>query len=162
MTDLKQGLRANFPFSDFRGQQEQILQEVWQNHNLLALMPTGMGKSLCFQYPAKLREGLVVVISPLIALMQDQTSKARELGISATYLSSTLTKEEREKRQEQIKKGRFNLLYVTPERFRKPEFLEAIKDQKYRCWQSMKLIVFRNGGMISDLIILEWVSFDRF
>ncbi len=130
MTDLKQGLKANFPFSNFRGQQEQILEEVWQDNNLLALMPTGMGKSLCFQFPAKLREGLVVVISPLIALMQDQTSKARELGISATYLSSTLTKDEREKRQEQLKNGRFKLLYVTPERFRKPEFLAAIRDQK--------------------------------
>lgn len=130
MIDLKKELLAQFPFTNFRGQQELILQKVWQNQNLLALMPTGMGKSLCFQFPAKVREGLVLVISPLIALMQDQTQKARDLGIAATFISSTLSRDERGKRQEQLSQGKFKLLYVTPERFRKPEFLEAIKNLK--------------------------------
>jgi ATP-dependent DNA helicase RecQ len=129
MTDLHQLLNANFPFTSFRGEQEQILRRVWENQNLLALMPTGMGKSLCFQFPAKVRDGLVVVISPLIALMQDQAYKAQELGISATFLNSTLSREERESRQQKILAGEFKLLYVTPERFRKPEFLAAIKDR---------------------------------
>ncbi|HEY1078822.1 MAG TPA: DEAD/DEAH box helicase, partial [Bdellovibrio sp.] len=106
------------------------MRKVWANENVLALMPTGMGKSLCFQFPAKVREGLVVVMSPLIALMQDQVFKAQELGIRATFLSSTLTRDERDSRQERLAQGEFQLLYVTPERFRKPEFLAAIKNRK--------------------------------
>lgn len=128
MVDLLNELQTHFPFPDFRGQQKQILEKVWAGSNLLALMPTGMGKSLCYQFPAKLRPGLVVVISPLIALMQDQTAKAGELGISATYLSSTLSRDEREKRQKHIQAGKYKLVYVTPERFRKPEFLESLKE----------------------------------
>ncbi|MNK06228.1 ATP-dependent DNA helicase RecQ [compost metagenome] len=130
MTDLNQLLKANFPFSSFRGEQEEILRRVWGDESVLALMPTGMGKSLCFQFPAKVREGLVVVISPLIALMQDQAYKAQKLGIPVTFLNSTLSREEREARQSRVAKGEFKLLYVTPERFRKPEFLAAIKDVK--------------------------------
>ncbi|UYL09808.1 RecQ family ATP-dependent DNA helicase [Bdellovibrio sp. SKB1291214] len=106
------------------------MQKVWQGENALALMPTGMGKSLCFQFPAKIRDGLVIVISPLIALMQDQVLKAKDLGIPATCLNSTLTREERESRQDRLAKGDFKLLYVTPERFRKPEFLKAIEGRK--------------------------------
>lgn len=130
MANLHELLTTNFDYTSFRGEQEAILRKVWANENLLALMPTGMGKSLCFQFPAKIREGLVMVISPLIALMQDQVFKAQDLGISATFLSSTLSRDERESRQERLKKGDFKLLYVTPERFRKPEFLEAIRGRK--------------------------------
>lgn len=93
-------------------------------------MPTGMGKSLCFQFPAKIRDGLVVVISPLIALMQDQVFKAQDLGIPATFLSSTLSRDERLSRQARIAQGDYKLLYVTPERFRKMEFLDSIKGRK--------------------------------
>lgn len=130
MTDLHHLLKNNFKFTSFRGEQEAILQKIWQNQDLLALMPTGMGKSLCFQFPAKIREGLVVVISPLIALMQDQVQKSQELGISATCLNSSLDRDEREKRQERLAGGDYKLIYVTPERFRKPEFLKAIEGRK--------------------------------
>ena len=128
--NLHELLKRHFEFSSFRGEQEEILRKVWANEDLLALMPTGMGKSLCFQFPAKIREGLVIVISPLIALMQDQVIKAKDLGISATCLNSTLTRDEREQRQERLAKGGYKLLYVTPERFRKPEFLKAIEGRK--------------------------------
>lgn len=130
MSDLRDLLKQNFKFSSFRGEQEEILRKVWANEDLLALMPTGMGKSLCFQFPAKIREGLVVVISPLIALMQDQVLKAQELAIPATCLNSALSKEERESRQSRLARGDFKLLYVTPERFRKPEFLKSIEGRK--------------------------------
>ena len=130
MTELTELLKSNFPFTSFRGEQEQILTRVWQGENVLALMPTGMGKSLCFQFPAKIRDGLVVVISPLIALMQDQAYKAKDLGISATFLNSTLSREERESRQNRLGQGEFKMIYVTPERFRKPEFLAAIGGRK--------------------------------
>lgn len=127
MTNLHDLLTKNFKFTSFRGEQEVILRKVWANENLLVLMPTGMGKSLCFQFPAKIREGLVLVISPLIALMQDQVYKAQQLGISATFLNSTLSREERESRQKRLAAGEFKLLFVTPERFRKGEFLDSIK-----------------------------------
>jgi ATP-dependent DNA helicase RecQ len=94
------------------------------------LMPTGMCKSLCFQLPSLFLEGQTVVISPLIALMQDQVDKAKAQGLSATFLSSTLSRDERELRYRQIQAGKHKLIYVTPERFRKPEFLAALKDQK--------------------------------
>ncbi|MFM6929368.1 MAG: RecQ family ATP-dependent DNA helicase [Bdellovibrio sp.] len=128
--NLHELLKRNFEFSSFRGEQEEILRKVWANEDLLALMPTGMGKSLCFQFPAKIREGLVIVISPLIALMQDQVLKAKDLGIPATCLNSTLTRDEREQRQERLARGDYKLLYVTPERFRKPEFLKAIEGRQ--------------------------------
>lgn len=130
MTNLHEILTKNFKFTSFRGEQEAILHKVWANESILALMPTGMGKSLCFQFPAKVREGLVVVISPLIALMQDQVFKAQDMGISATFLSSTLSRDERESRQARLSQGDFQLLYVTPERFRKSEFLQAIGGRK--------------------------------
>lgn len=131
--NLQQVLTENFPYKHFRGEQEKILQRVMAGQDTLALMPTGMGKSLCFQFPAKVQKDLVLVISPLIALMEDQVQKARDLGIAATYLSSTVSREERETRQKKLGEGAYQLFYVTPERFRKPEFLEAIQKRKIFC-----------------------------
>lgn len=130
---LSQLLAENFPYKQFRGEQEKILERVMAGKDTLALMPTGMGKSLCFQFPAKVQKDLVLVISPLIALMEDQVQKAQKLGISATYLSSTVSREDRESRQKRLAAGEFQLFYVTPERFRKSEFLEAIQKRKLFC-----------------------------
>ncbi len=124
---LQELLRKNFSHAQFRGVQQEVIEHIWKGESALVLMPTGMGKSLCFQFPAKVREGLVLVISPLIALMQDQVLKAEGLGVSANFLSSTLTRDERETRQKQLKAGKFQLFFVTPERFRKAEFLDAIQ-----------------------------------
>lgn len=123
-------LADKFGFSQFRGEQESVVQEVLAGKSALVLMPTGMGKSLCYQLPSVIFEGTTVVISPLIALMQDQVDKARKQGLSATFLSSTLSKEERELRYQQIGQGKHQLIYVTPERFRKKEFLEAVGTRK--------------------------------
>jgi ATP-dependent DNA helicase RecQ len=123
-------LKKNFAYDSFRGVQHEILRHLWRDESLLGLMPTGMGKSLCFQFPAKVRPGLVLVISPLIALMQDQVLKAQDLGIAAGFLSSLLTREEREARQKKLQAGQYQLFFVTPERFRKPEFLQALQGQK--------------------------------
>jgi len=130
---LSQLLTENFPYKQFRGEQENILQQVMAGKDILALMPTGMGKSLCFQFPAKVQKDLVLVISPLIALMEDQVQKAQQLGISASYLSSTVSREDRESRQKRLGEGEYQLFYVTPERFRKSEFLEAIQKRKLFC-----------------------------
>lgn len=131
--NLHQLLTENFPYKQFRGEQESILQRVMAGEDTLAMMPTGMGKSLCFQFPAKVQNKLVLVISPLIALMEDQVQKALKLGISASYLSSTVSREEKESRQRRLGEGGYQLFYVTPERFRKPEFLEAIQKREIFC-----------------------------
>lgn len=131
--NLQHLLTENFPYKQFRGEQEKVLERVMAGKDTLALMPTGMGKSLCFQFPAKVQGRLVLVISPLIALMEDQVQKARKLGISATYLSSTVSREERESRQRRLAEGDFQLFYVTPERFRKSEFLQAIQKRQLFC-----------------------------
>lgn len=124
---LLKTLAEKFGFSDFRGDQRPVIERVMTGGSALVLMPTGMGKSLCYQLPAMILPGVTVVISPLIALMQDQVDKAIHQGLAATYLSSTLTREDREKRYQQISEGKFKLIYVTPERFRKPEFLQSIE-----------------------------------
>ena len=100
-------------------------------------MPTGMGKSVCYQIPAiqwaqegKEQGGLTMVISPLIALMKDQVDALVRKGVSATFINSSLTKQERESRYQQISDGKFDLLYVTPERFRKQEFLDCLSHRK--------------------------------
>lgn len=138
MTNLEEILKSEFGYDSFRGDQKPILEAVLKGENSLALMPTGMGKSLCYQFPAKMeslrpkseKSGLGLVISPLIALMQDQVEKAREHGIDAAFINSSLGKAEREERLEKLKNGRYQLLFVTPERFRKPEFLEALLGRK--------------------------------
>lgn len=123
-------LRQQFGHSSFRPGQREALEILARGEPVLALMPTGAGKSLLYQWFAKAGEDLVLVISPLIALMQDQAAKARELGIDAAFINSSLSKDERESRQARLAAGEFRLLFVTPERFRKPEFREALKGRR--------------------------------
>ncbi|MCD6375199.1 MAG: ATP-dependent DNA helicase RecQ [Caldisericaceae bacterium] len=125
----KEALQKYFGFSDFREPQEKIINQLLQGHHVLAIMPTGSGKSILYQLSALLLPDLTLVISPLIALMKDQVDALRKKGIEATFINASLSKTEREKRQEQIKKGRYKLLYVTPERFRKEEFWQTIKNR---------------------------------
>lgn len=129
-SQIQKILKEQFGHGSFRGDQEQVILRILDGKSALALMPTGMGKSLCYQLPSALIGGLTVVISPLIALMQDQVDKAKSLGIKATFLASTLTAEERQNRYHSIGRGEFKLILVTPERFRKPEFLEQMAKQK--------------------------------
>lgn len=128
--ELKDDLVTNFPYADFRGIQRQILENIKIRRSVLALMPTGLGKSLCYQLPAKLSDQLVVVVSPLIALMSDQTQKAKELGIRCTCLHSLIEKSDRESRVRSLAERKFQLIFVTPERFKKPDFLQALKQNQ--------------------------------
>lgn len=93
----------------------------------MVIMPTGGGKSLCFQVPALLLPGVTLVVSPLIALMKDQVDALRSRGIAATFINSSIDKREKEDRYERLKRGEYKLVYVTPERFQKHEFLESLK-----------------------------------
>ncbi|MGB7268990.1 MAG: DEAD/DEAH box helicase, partial [Albidovulum sp.] len=109
-------LASVFGFSAFRPGQAEIVEAVFEGRNTLAIMPTGGGKSLCFQLPALLRDGVTVVISPLIALMRDQVRALREVGVEAGALTSGNTEEETEEVFAALDDGRLRLLYMAPER----------------------------------------------
>ena len=119
-------LRERFGYQSFRPGQAAIIAALLQGHNVLAVMPTGSGKSLCYQLPAVLRAGCAVVISPLIALMQDQVDGLQAQGIAATFINSTLSPREQRERLQGCRQGAYDLLYVAPERFRNPHFLQGI------------------------------------
>lgn len=123
---LNEELRRYFGFSTFRPLQEEIITGLLQGENSFVLMPTGGGKSLCYQLPALLLPGLTVVVSPLIALMKDQVDTLREAGIAATFINSTLDLEEMDRRSDQVRRGEIKLLYVAPERLLTPNFLNLI------------------------------------
>ncbi len=125
--ELETALNKYFGYSAFRKPQKEIIEQILKGHHVLALMPTGSGKSICYQLPALLLPGLTLVISPLIALMKDQVDALRRKHIDATFVNASLSKNEREKRYAQIAQGKYKLLYVTPERFRKEDFVEIIR-----------------------------------
>jgi len=111
-----QALQKYFGYSEFRHQQEAIIQHVLNGRDVLALMPTGGGKSLCYQLPAVLMGGLTIVISPLIALMKDQVDSLNVNGIPAAFLNSTQSPDEQQRIIDQLKKGNIRLFYLAPER----------------------------------------------
>jgi ATP-dependent DNA helicase RecQ len=114
--DSKQVLKEIFGFSGFRGLQEEIITHVIAGRHAVVLMPTGGGKSLCYQIPAIVRPGTGIVVSPLIALMKDQVEALKESGVSAAYLNSSLDYRESRAIEEDLLAGRLDLLYVAPER----------------------------------------------
>jgi ATP-dependent DNA helicase RecQ len=109
-------LKAVFGYDKFRGQQQEVIEQLLAGQDALVLMPTGGGKSLCYQIPSLIRPGVGIVISPLIALMQDQVSALLQLGVKAAFLNSTLSLEESRKVEQQLLNGELDLLYIAPER----------------------------------------------
>lgn len=129
--DIFKILKDYFGYESFRGEQERIIRRITEERkHALVLMPTGSGKSLCYQIPALYFENSTIVISPLIALMQDQVDVLRKKNIPAAFINSTLSKQERDKRLKGFVEGELKLLYVTPERFRKQDFIDNIKKVK--------------------------------
>jgi ATP-dependent DNA helicase RecQ len=120
-------LRDVFGYPEFRGHQRAIIDAALARRDSLVLMPTGGGKSLCFQIPSLIREGIGLVVSPLIALMEDQVSALRELGLDAAYLNSSLTQAEQRAVIERLKAGELDLLYVAPERLMQPQTQEVLQ-----------------------------------
>jgi len=125
-SNLEQALKYHFGYDKFRPGQRQIIEDALQNRDLMVVMPTGGGKSLCFQLPALLKNGLTVVVSPLIALMQDQVEALRNNNINATFLNSSLNPYQVRSREEAILTGKVKLLYVAPERLLSERFLPFI------------------------------------
>jgi ATP-dependent DNA helicase RecQ len=126
---LARALKDYFGFDAFRPGQEAIVRDILDGRDVLAVMPTGGGKSLCFQLPAVLREGLTLVVSPLIALMQDQVRLLDDEGISATFINSSLPTAEIAARIRAARHGEYKLLYLAPERLLQAEFLNVVLPQ---------------------------------
>ncbi|MGD0915368.1 MAG: RecQ family ATP-dependent DNA helicase [Thermodesulfobacteriota bacterium] len=120
-------LSEKFHFSDFRKWQEEIIDTLLTKRDVVVVMPTGSGKSLCYQLPALLLDGVTLVISPLIALMKDQVDGLVQNQVPATFINSVLTPSEQGQRLREIQQGRYKLVYVAPERFRNPGFMERIQ-----------------------------------
>jgi ATP-dependent DNA helicase RecQ len=122
-----EALRTVFGFEAFRPNQEEIIKNIMARRDIFAVMPTGGGKSLCYQLPAWLLEGTAVVISPLISLMKDQVDAACENGIPAAFINSSMSRQEISDACNSLKQNRTKLLYIAPERFALPDFLKMLK-----------------------------------
>jgi ATP-dependent DNA helicase RecQ len=123
-------LQSVFGYPAFRGQQAEIVEQVAGGGDALVLMPTGGGKSLCYQIPALLRDGVGVVISPLIALMQDQVDALAEVGVRAAFLNSTQTFDETMRTERKVRNGELDLVYIAPERLMTPRCLDLLDASK--------------------------------
>lgn len=122
----QEALEKYFGFREFRGPQAEVISRIVAGSDVFVVMPTGGGKSLCYQLPAVLLDGVTVVVSPLIALMKDQVDALEERGISATLINSTISSEEQRYRIRKMREGLYRLVYIAPERFRSRYFLEML------------------------------------
>ena len=120
-------LQKHFGYVDFRRGQWEIIEAVIAGKNCVVIMPTGGGKSMCYQIPAMCMPGVAIVVSPLIALMKDQIDSLTEVGIPATFINSSITQDEIGRRYLELLDNKFKLLYVAPERLGDPQFLEVLK-----------------------------------
>ncbi|HZZ63299.1 MAG TPA: DNA helicase RecQ [Roseiarcus sp.] len=133
MPEAREALASVFGFSAFRPGQEEILTAVLEGKDILAVMPTGSGKSLCFQLPPIVREGLTLVVSPLIALMRDQVGQLRELGVEAGSLNSSTDVEERRRIARGIRQKALRLLYIAPERLLRDDMTAYLREASISC-----------------------------
>lgn len=127
---MKNALKKYFGYDEFRPFQEEIINDLIKGKDVLVLMPTGGGKSMCYQLPSVILEGTTIVISPLISLMKDQVDGLKQIGIKAEFLNSTLTSSRRREIEEELVSNKLDILYVAPERFANSEFIELLKSTK--------------------------------
>ncbi|MCB1692876.1 MAG: DNA helicase RecQ [Pseudomonadales bacterium] len=130
MPDALTVLRDTFGFDSFRPPQDEVIDTLVRGDNALLVMPTGSGKSLCYQLPAIVRPGCGVVISPLIALMQNQVEALAEIGVRASFLNSTLDAATASRIEESVRRGELDLLYIAPERLVQPRTLDLLHESK--------------------------------
>ena len=124
--NIQEILESRWGYKSFRGEQQKIIEQILQKQSVLAVQPTGFGKSLCFQLPSIVFKGLTLVVSPLIALMKDQVDDALQKNLKVAAIHSGMSRDEREKVLKKLARCELQLLYVTPERFRKDDFWEAL------------------------------------
>ena len=144
MPHVAQALKTHFGFDTFRPFQREIINAVLARRDVTAILPTGGGKSLCFQLPALIQEGLTLVVSPLIALMKDQVDALTANGVAATFLNSSITAAESAARRAQLARGEIRILYVSPERLLMPDFLATLPS-----W-NVRLIAIDEAHCISE------------
>ncbi len=151
MTDitLAAELKKRFGFDSFRPGQQEVVCDILRGRDVLAIMPTGGGKSLCFQLPALLHPGVCIVISPLIALMQDQVRLLQDNGIAATFINSSLERAEMSRRLGLLQRGELKLLYVAPERLLQSEFEEDVLP-RLQASQGISALVVDEAHCVSD------------
>ncbi|MGL4969488.1 MAG: RecQ family ATP-dependent DNA helicase [Fusobacteriaceae bacterium] len=123
-------LKKYFGYEEFRKGQKEIIDNILEGKNTLALMPTGGGKSICYQIPALIFDGLTLVVSPLISLMKDQVDTLNENGISAVSINSSLSNTQCEIIYDSLTKGKYKIIYVAPERLENSRFLAVIRNLK--------------------------------
>lgn len=140
----KQALKTYFGYDAFRPGQEEIMDHILAGRDVLAVMPTGAGKSLCYQLPALLMPGITVVISPLISLMMDQVKALNEVGIHAAYINSSLSESQIGRALELAKAGQYKIIYVAPERLETPRFLD------FACHTELSMITVDEAHCISQ------------
>ncbi len=128
--EAREALQRYFGLDAFRPGQADVIDSVLSGRNTVVVMPTGAGKSLCYQLPATMLDGVTLVISPLISLMKDQVDALTARGIPATFINSTLTDSERSDRQRRLREGAFKLVYVAPERFRSEAFVSSLTEAR--------------------------------
>src|SRR5947207_13063628 len=119
-------LEKYFGFREFLEGQERVVESIVEGHDALVIMPTGGGKSLCYQLPALALDGITVVVSPLIALMKDQVDSLLEKKISATFINSSLGQSEMNERIDAMVRGEYRLVYIAPERFKSERVVQAL------------------------------------
>jgi len=127
IADALTSLHEHFGFTEFREGQQEVITAILEGKNAIVVMPTGSGKSLCYQLPALMFDGATVVVSPLIALMKDQVDALRARNLPATFINSSVDEKEQWSRIEALRDGQYKLVYVAPERFRSNRFLQALK-----------------------------------
>jgi ATP-dependent DNA helicase RecQ len=127
LDQARQFLQTHFGYSSFRIGQEQAIQSVLEGKNTICVMPTGGGKSICYQIPALVLQGTTIVISPLISLMKDQVDALKQAGIPAAFINSSLTAKEANQRMQDSIEGKYKLLYIAPERLESYEFIENLR-----------------------------------
>ena len=146
-------LRATFRLLEFRPGQREVIADLLSNHDVVCVMPTGAGKSLCYQLPAVAMGGLTIVVSPLIALMADQTRQLSELAVPTLLLNSSQDSTQQRLTLQKLHAGFDGILYVAPERFAAPSFRDLLPKLKPRLF-----VVDENGvltGVVSAMDILQ-------
>ena len=127
LTDALASLRQHFGFEDFREGQREVIGAILEGKDAVVVMPTGSGKSLCYQLPAMILDGVTLVVSPLIALMKDQVDALQARGLPATFINSSISESEQRARIESLRRGEHKLVYIAPERFRSSRFTAALQ-----------------------------------
>ena len=140
---MQQTLSHYFGYETFRPGQEEIISKVLDHRNVLGVLPTGGGKSICYQVPGLLLGGTTIVISPLMSLMKDQVDQLKAMGIQAAFLNSSLTQKEQQRIEKALSNGEIQFLYVAPERFENRYFLNMLQRIK------IHLVAFDEAHCIS-------------